>query len=437
VRFEVEVRKRPVGELPPAVLVGVIQLLRTSEKDRQTHDEAAQTSDINTIEGALAAGRLRPLLQPDTRYTISLSYTADVREPDEDGNIQESDGDLQVQRFTFLTANTPPGRLDPWILATTPDSDQSLHFADDPVQVVFNDSSAVQLFEAYGKHLRAVVRKANGNHPPDEPPLNAGALTAVQGVILTPYEDTLRQVIATDDLACIHIPPSETHQVFTVPVPLDRATAYILEIQTQTPTPPGNVPPVPLLRSSFTTSSFRPSAELAVRCRPHCPRRVMLRAPIAALSAITTDKELEDTLMAAGLDALPPPGQPGFTYLWQTAPGGFTLAAVLIDSPESLRRLRPEPALITDPSDAGDIQHWVLAPTLWLEIVENGTSSVAQFIRSPGGARTLMILKPGATDANLVLRQHALGVLQSTPAFDDNPIRSGALPLFPPWVEQG
>jgi large repetitive protein len=437
VRFEVDVRKRPVGELPPAVLVGAIELLRTSEKNRQTHDEAAQSSDINTIEGALDAGRLRPLLQPDTRYTISLSYTADIREPDEDGNIQESDGELQVQRFTFLTANAPPARLDPWILATTPDSDQPLHFADDQVQVVFNDSSAVQLFEAYGKQLRAVVRKANGNHPPDEPPLNAGALTAVRGAILTPYEDTLRQVIASSELACIHIPPSESHQVFTVPVPLDRATAYTLEIQTQDPPPPGIGPRVPLFRISFTTSRFRTSAELAGQVQTALPVHRVLRAPVAPLSDVTTDKDLEDALMAAGLDALPPPTQPGFTYLWQTAPAGFTLAAVLIDSPEPLWRLRPEPALITDPSDAGDIQHWALAPTMWLEIVENGTSSVAQFVRPPGGARTLMILKPGATDANLVLRQHALGVLQATPAFTDNPIRSGALPLFPPWVEQG
>jgi hypothetical protein len=437
VRFEVDVRKRPVSEMPPAVLVSVIELVRTSEKNRETHDDGARTSDINTIEGALDAGRLRPLLVPDTRYTISLSYTADTRQPDDDGNIQETDGILQSQSFTFLTANAAPVRLDPWVLATTPDADQPSHFPDDPVQVVFNDSSAVQLFEAYGKHLRAVVRKSNGKHPTDEPPLTFDALIAVQGSILTPYEDALREVIDTEALGCIHIPPSESHQVFTVPVPLDRATAYTLEIQTQDPPPPGIGPRVPLFRIAFTTSRFRTSAELAEQMHTALPTHRVLSAPIAPLGDITTDKQLEDALVAAGLDALPPSGQPGFTYLWQPSGTAFTLVAVLIDSPEPLWRLRPEPALINDPSDAGDIQRWALAPTAWLEIVEDETSAAAQFVRSPGGTRTLLTIRTGATEANLVLRQHALGILQAAPPFNDNPIYDGALPPSPPWVEEG
>lgn len=97
----------------------------------------------------------------------------------------------------------------------------------------------------------------------------------------------------------------------------------------------------------------------------------------------------------------------------------------------------PEPALVTDSSDDGDIQHWALTPTAWLEIVETGTIAAAQFVRSPGGTRTLMMIKPAATAANLVLRQHALGLLQATPAFTDSAIFNGALPVTPPWVEEG
>lgn len=304
------------------------------------------------------------------------------------------------------------------------------------MQVVFNDSSAVQLFEAYGKQLRAVVLKSNGNHPPGQPPLNLGALTAVQGSILTPYEDTLRDVIDTEALGCVHIPPSESHQVFTVPVPLDRATAYTLEIQTQDPPPPGIGPRVPLFRIAFATSRFRTSAELAGQIQAAQPAHRVLSGPLAPLAGITTDKQLEDALTAAGLDALPPSGQPGFTFLWQPAGVAFTLVAILIDSPESLWRLRPEPALITESGDGGDIKHWALTPTAWLEIIEDGTTAAAQFVRSPGGTRTLMMIRPGASAVNLVLRQHALALLQATPAFTDNPIYNGALPPTPPWVEE-
>jgi hypothetical protein len=439
-RFEVSVHERPVGEMPPAVLVCVIELLRTSEITRETHDDGARTSEITTIEGALDAGRPRPLLVPDTRYTISLTFSADARQalpPNQGGGFDESDGSPQTQRFTFVTANTAPPRLDPWVLATTPNADQPSHFADDPVRVIFNDASVVQLFNAYGKNLRAVVRKSNGNHPTGEPPLNAGALQAVRGMILTPYEDTLRHVIDTRQLGCIHVPPSESHQLFTVPVPLDRATAYTLEIETQDPPPPGIGPRVPLFRIAFTTSRFRTSAELAEVMRAGRTTHRALGAPIPSLPDAPTDKQLEDALAAAGLDALPPAGQPGFAYLWKASGPSFTLAAILIDSPEPLWRYRPEPTLLTEASDTGDIQHWALAPTAWLEVAETGTTAAARFIRAPGGARTLMMVAPGATAANLFLRQHELGVLQAAPAFADSPILSGALPASPPWAEEG
>lgn len=68
VRFEVDVRKRPVGELPPAVLVGVIELLRAAEKNRETHDDGARTSDINTIEGGPRRGP--PAAAADAEYAL-------------------------------------------------------------------------------------------------------------------------------------------------------------------------------------------------------------------------------------------------------------------------------------------------------------------------------------------------------------------------------
>lgn len=434
VRFEINVHKRPVASMPPALLLGTVELLRQSETIRQQHDDAVRTTEISTVEGALDAGRPRPLLVPDTRYTISVSYSADSRQADENGNFDVTTGTPQTQRYTFVTANTAPKRLDPWVLATTPNNDQPSHFSGDPVQIVFNDASVVQLFNSYGKNLRAVVRKSNGKHPTTQPPLNPSALTAILGTVLTPYEDTLRQVIAGGDLPCIHVPPSESHQVFSVPVPLDRATAYTLEIQTQDPLPTGTEPRLPLFAMSFTTSRFSSSGELAGVMKSSLSSHRALKSTIEALPDTPTDRQIEDALLAAGLESLPPATDPGFTYLWQPSSGSYTLAAILIDAPEPLWRYRPEPALVTDNSDTGPVQHWALQRTAWLEIVETGTTAAARFVRSPGGTRTLMMVNPGAAAANLVLRQRQLGVMHSP--VTDSLIYTGSLPVLPPWAEE-
>ena len=437
VRLEIVLLDKPKDPVPPAVLLGVVELLRRGEVIRADHDEAAHDSLISTVEGALAAGQPRPLLAPNTRYTITLSYTSQARQiipPEDDGGVDESDPEDHTQSFDFKTNDAPPARLNPWVLATTPQNDEGFHFVDDPVQIVFNDSAAIQLFEAYGKSLRAVVRQANGDHPTDQPPLNLDALIAVEATVLTPYEDTLRDVVVEFGLdECVHVPPSESHQVFTVPIQLERGMGYTLDIETGDPPPEG--PRSLLFRIAFSTSRFLGAGELAGVMRATPIQHRVLKSALAALPDTPTDAEIESALLAAGLDALSPSSQPGFMVLWQAVGADFRPAALLIDAPEPLWRSRLEPIKVTETAtDGSTLEHWVSQPRQYLELAEDGTSAVQQFVRSPGGTRTLLILNPALGDLTLVLRQHELELLNSPTPTADDLIFSAPLPSVAPWI---
>jgi hypothetical protein len=440
VRLEIVLLDPPKDPVPPAVLLGVIELLRHGEVIRADHDEAAHDSLIATVEGALAAGQPRPLLAPNTRYTISLTYTSQSRQikpPEDGGGVAVSNPATNTQAFAFKTNNAPPARLNPWVLATTPQNDEGFHFVDDALQIVFNDSAAIQLFEAYGKTLRAVVRQANGNHPTSQPPLNVGQLVAVEAVILTPYEDTLREVVVDLGLdACIHVPPSESHQVFTVPIELERGMAYTLDIETDDPPPDG--PRSPLFRIAFQTGRFASADELAKVMRASPIQHRVLKSALGALPDTPADAEIEATLLAAGLDALAPSSQPGFTVLWEPVSTDFRPAALLVDAPEPLWRSRREPIKVTETAtDGSTLEHWISQPRQYLELSEDGTSAVQQFVRSPGGTRTLAVLNPALGNLNLVLRQHELELLNSSTPIADHPIFSAPLPSAAPWIVEG
>jgi hypothetical protein len=109
---------------------------------------------------------------------------------------------------------------------------------------------------------------------------------------------------------------------------------------------------------------------------------------------------------------------------------------LLIDAPEPLWRSRREPqAVSVASSEGGTIERWVLSDTrLYLELAESGTSAVQRFVRSPSGTRTLVMLNPALGDLTIVLRQHALEVLKSTPPTTDHVLFSVTLPSVAPWM---
>jgi hypothetical protein len=161
----------------------------------------------------------------------------------------------------------------------------------------------------------------------------------------------------------------------------------------------------------------------------------VLKSALGALPDTPTDAEIESALLAAGLDALAPSAQPGFMVLWQLVGADFRPAALLIDAPEPLWRSRLEPIKVTETSsDGSTIERWMSQPRQYLELAEAGTSVIQQFVRSPGGTRTLVILNPALGDLNLVLRQHELELLNSATPTADQTIFSAPLPSVAPWI---
>src|SRR6185503_12060412 len=111
----------------------------------------------------------------------------------------------------------------------------------------------------FGRSLRVVLRKANGNHPPDQPAIDLPVLQPIKASLLSPYAQSMHELVA--EMPCIpQVVETEQHQVFTVDIPLERGTAYILDIES---TPAADDPLTPLFRTAFSTSRFASAGELA------------------------------------------------------------------------------------------------------------------------------------------------------------------------------
>ncbi|MCB9235563.1 MAG: hypothetical protein H6581_28160 [Bacteroidia bacterium] len=427
VRFEIVVEKRQNQE-PPSLLLAIMEMCTCEEMDRYNHDSVARDTDIQTVETALLGEQLRQLLEPDTQYTISMSYKAQVEETDKDGAKTVQDFS-DTQHFSFFTDDEAPERLDPWILTTTPDPENPYFFTEDAIRIFFTDASAVQLWEAYGKTLKAVIRNANGDHPDEQPEITQDLLEAIDAQILTPFQETLSTLVSAMD--CVTEGVTEEHRVFRIDIPLERGTSYTLDVEVD-PEVIGADPKTPLFRVAFRTSRFTGAAELADYILKAYVDERALSANLALLDEEPSDAEIQQALLDAGMEALPPSDQPGMTLLWQAQGNNFRLKALLIDSPEPLWRYRNEPEQESITTDTGPMTRWVMERTRYLELAESGTSSVQRFVRSPGGTRTLVMLKNNATDINLVLRQHEIGLEGG--ATTDHTLLGATLPSDPVWV---
>ena len=399
---------------PPHVIVAVVEVCSLAEQARAQQAEEIQSSEIETLTGYLNGGDPVPLLAPNTTYTLTIRYDAESKA--EDGTIT-TEPDLR-QRFRFKTDSRPPARLDPYVLGTTPDHEERCHFTDDPVKIVFNDIAIVQLYAAYGKQLRAVVRAADGTAIPSH---EIAALDLVAGQVTTPYREAIEALVAAGLLPCVGSFTRPSHAEFVVPIPLRPLMSYTLDIELDPPDPAPSPPqPVtPLYRRQFATSKFANVAMLIAELRARRVRHRALTAPIGGLPggspAIATDQEIQDALVAAGEQALPAAEATGITVYWAPrAGGGFAPHAILIDAAEPLWRTRSEPRLETVPhQDDPAFKRVVPQRVPALEVVEQGGSAIARFVRSPGGTRTLAFIAdtfsppPGGAPITLAAQRHA------------------------------
>jgi hypothetical protein len=451
-RFEIfyqptEVSNDPFRN-PPAAILGVVETLTRAEVIRESAEHDYQEEMEDVVVNSLEEGDKRPLFAPDTLYTVSVSFQGQIRKSNNHAEVNTLN---TTQQFRFRTAAIAPPRLNPWVLATLPEADAPTHFSEDPMQFIFNDAAAIQLYKAFGKTLNAVLRKANGNHPPERPTIDPSTLQPILGQIASPFATSMAEL--AEELPCVDgIFETEQHQVFTIDIPLDRGTSYILDIES---TPPPADPKTPLFRTAFTTSRYTGAGELAnVVQTSFIQERALkgtLTLPLKSVELIVpddstpsrtatiqvqvvTDAEMEAALLAATGSDVPPPRHPGLTLLWSAALPSRPVA-LLVDAPESLLRTRPVPVEVSTPTPDGDlIQHFQNGKQLYLEVIEKATAMSERIVYATGGCRLLIFLKEGATGSiNLALRQYRHTLLTTDPLSRDFTLVEMPLPAQAPW----
>jgi hypothetical protein len=446
-----------LGLLPPSFVLGAVETFSVGESIRNDWDEGARKSEITTLQQALAADRAKQaLLAPNTVYTITINY--DVEVGDHSATIDRSPG--LTQSFTFKTDGKAPARLDPWVLGTNPSPDEGFHFWGDPIIVVFNTNDVEQLFRAYGKGLQGVVRASSFRPLPSDPrraqTLSAiaqasGTLQSVAGVLLSPWEERIRQLVA-EQLPCVDASMQmNRHSISTLNLLLEPLTEYTFDVETYEPSggpilrlppPPSDGSPAkPLYRTAFTTSRYRDAQSMAADI---ATSRVGSRAVasgtavrLANLPAEPTDRQLEQALRDCGLGGHEPPTAPELTVLWEQGAPARPIA-LWVDTPEPLWRFRSAPQPHLDPLDNQRTLWWALQRTLWLypDVDDSAPAIVARWVRSPGGGRTLALLSTDARGQRLklVLRKTTDRLLDAGQPFAPVPLLDITL-VQAPWED--
>jgi hypothetical protein len=270
-RFSITAHPLPGIPGRKAVLLCALELVAAAEMERYAFDVKVQQSKKEIITKALTGDEKRALLKPDTYYELEVEYKYLVM--DKRGLVPViTPGDKPVtQRFAFRTDKDAPLRIDPWIVNTNPQNDMAVHFAKDPVKVVFTDDSVIQLYRAYGDELSIKLYKSNGNHPPqtteqmlltDNLSLNPN-MSKEETDIKSAFHHALDELV--ESLPCIKQSGGyKKNTIFTLPLDLMRNTTYTMEIQSSKKlVSVGREPLTPLYRISFTTSRYLSMQEMA------------------------------------------------------------------------------------------------------------------------------------------------------------------------------
>ncbi len=394
----IEVAETGPGGLPtPTVVVGAIVACPASDASRYETGVQVQSSQVSTLEGYLDGGSPVPLLAPDTTYTITAEYNVTTNETD--GTTTSHTG--VQQGFEFSTDSAPPPKLDPWVMSCSPANDEEHVFYKDPVVVVFNDHEAIQLWGAYGDQLVLDLRAADGLNDPATSVQNT---VSVSGLGPAGY-DSLLQMVQDGTLPCVGATSSYQNQQFTADVALRPTMAYTLDIVTDpaAPPPPAGQPQVPLYRTRFTTSKFPSLQALAAELGASSIAHRHLSGPLSTLTPPTggdatsaADQDIEAAFLAAGEQALPAPTANTITIYWIPGSGGaYVPYCLLLDCTEPLWRTRQEPKLIPVESDDPSFTTVQITPTAALEVTESGGPSIAGYVYSTSGTRTIAFLNPG------------------------------------------
>jgi hypothetical protein len=413
---------------PPYVIISAVEASLLTETERLIWADRIKGQRRQVLDGYMSQGEPVPLLKPDTCYELEIKYTQQCREKKEDGSFEvwpdpEDPNDLEkyAQTFRFQTDEKPPENLEPYVLCTAPNHEGRYHYYEDEVKIIFNDRSIVQLYndpdhpeECYGYTLRAVVHSADGL----DSPANDVQVIDLPRDLNTPFFDRIKDLIDSGELPCVGYTTQLTCG-FPVPITLRPLMSYTIDIEAHAPDDVIK----PLYRMVFETSRYASMDALAKDIRTQKVKHRVLNSRIAGLSAgINADREIQDALEDAGEQALPPPTKNQVVIYWvQNTDGSFSPNAILIDAIEPLWRTRSMPRLEDETVAFRRIQ----PKTVRIQrVVETSDDYIRKIIRSPGGTRTIAIIRSSFSAGTISLD------LQSIPRSSPYEIESASATLL-------
>jgi len=436
----------------PAFHVIALSALVASERYRSDYDQTVRTLDQEALSSALTEpADNRALLVPGTAYTVSVVWKAEAREQDSrpgPGDSGTATGPFtQSYQFAANGIDKAPTDLAPWLLATAPGMDDVGVFCTEPIRIGLATQKVVDLFAAYGKELRVVVRAASGKHP--EPPgggLPGEALVIPVGIgdpggivaladgmgVMTPWQQAVGELV-DDRLPCITTSGTSTATTtWTLSYTFEPLTDYLIDIHAVPTGAPASA--VGLVhRIGFTTSRFDSVDDLAGYIGPAAVQHAVL-ATAAPLQSPTTLPErpsgdqLDSAFQAAGLAAPQTPDFPAVYVLWSSEATPQPVA-VVIECSEPMWRSRLVPTVVHAPADSPDPTHtwWAPRPADWLSLADSSTppaagdlprASVSRIVHGPGSTRAVALLAAGSRGKevrlDLVLAADALAMTAET-----------------------
>ena len=397
--------------------VAAVETLTMAEGARFDFDTKDQDKKKGVLEAALSdSSSSQALLKPNTAYAVTVTYDADRgKRPGGQGSVT----DIQTlanqhQTFWFFTDNVAPKRLDPWMLCSIPEDGEHHYFGEMPLRIVFNTPDVGRIYDAYGKRLQVRIRAASFRPIPSTPglphplELTSAVLEPVKATILSPWEEVIvEQVTGT----CVPVDENRTrHTMVTIPIPLEPFTDYALEIEMVDKGAPANATGPLVWRTGFSTGRFPTETAFA---KSFALDRVLHRfSQPNALQAIGSQpwaadpqgNQLDEAMIAAGLEPMGVPEAPIIVVFWETAGPNPQPAAVLVDSSEPMWRSRKVPKKSMDPNPPNG-SRYEMTPAEWLKLEEQagGDAIVDKVVRAPGAQRALITLKPNSRGKTLKL----------------------------------
>lgn len=435
---------------PPFYFIAMSGLV-ASERYRHAYDDTVATSNQKALSNALTEPPdNRALLVPGTTYTVSVVWKAEAREQD----LRPGAGDsgiasgpfTQSYQFAADGVDKSPKDLAPWLLATEPGMDDVGVFCTEPIRIALATQKVADLFAAYGKELRVVVRAASGKHP--EPPGGGlpgqaviipigigGVVSKADGMgVMTPWRQAVGELVQ-DRLPCIDSSGESTSTTtWTLPYTFEPLTDYLIDIHSVPSGAPADA--VGLVhRIGFTTSRFASVDDLASFIFAAYVQHRVVITPAPLQNPVTLpDKpsgdQLDSAFQQAGLSAPETPDFPEVHVLWSSDATPQPVA-VVVECSEPLWRSRLVPTVIQAPSDSPDPTHtwWAGRPADWLALADSTTppagedlprATVDRIVHGPGSTRAVVLLAAGSRGKevrlDLVIAADALAVTPETRA---------------------